>query len=73
MLTPREAEAYYYAIERSMSKTLMAELMNVSRQTVYNHVDSVTEKREQAEATLMFLREEEEARGVQEDIGVVAE
>ena len=73
LLTPREAEAYYYAIERSMSKTLVAELMNVSRLTVYNHVDSVTEKREQAEATLTFLREVEEARGVQEDIGVVAE
>jgi predicted DNA-binding protein YlxM (UPF0122 family)/uncharacterized protein YdcH (DUF465 family) len=67
MLTPREAEAYYYAVERKMNKTLVAELMNVSRQTVYNHVNNVAKKREEAEATLTFLREAEQARSVRED------
>jgi predicted DNA-binding protein YlxM (UPF0122 family) len=41
--------------------------MNVSRQTVYNHVNNVAKKREEAEATLTFLREAEQARSVRED------
>jgi DNA-binding CsgD family transcriptional regulator len=59
LLSPREAETYYYVGIRKMAKTTTANLMNVSRQTVYNHWDSVTEKRELAETTLSFFSEAE--------------